>query len=153
MPLWIPLLLLTVSIGMIVVGMRQEGFATQGQGQAHFQFVRNQQAYATVALEIAETPEALQQGLMYRTSLAPSTGMLFRFQEEAPRSFWMRNTLISLDMLFLTANGTIITIHEKTQTQSDQSYSSTQPAQYGMELPAGTVQALGIRLGDRVQAL
>ncbi len=152
MPLWIPFLLLTVSIGMIVVGMRQEAFAIQGQHR-DFQFIRNQQPYATVALEIAETPEALQQGLMYRKFLAPNTGMLFRFQGEAPRSFWMRNTLISLDMLFLTADGTIITIHEKTQTQSDQSYASTQPAQYGMELPAGTVQALGIRLGDRVLGL
>jgi uncharacterized membrane protein (UPF0127 family) len=142
---------MAISIGMILTGMnmRKESFEVQ---RKQVELVRNT-PYATLSLEVADTPQALEKGLMYRTTLPPKTGMLFRFPGEAPRSFWMRNTLISLDMLFLKADGTIITIHENTQTQSDQNYPSTEPAQYGIELPAGSVRSLGIRLGDRVQGL
>lgn len=151
MSMWVVLGLMTILIGMIYAGtnMRNESFAMQ---YIQVELLRNA-PYATLSLEVADTPHALEKGLMYRTSLAPKTGMLFKFQGETPRSFWMRNTLIPLDMLFLKADGTIITIHENTQTQSDQTYPSTEPAQYGIELPAGTVKSLGIRLGDRVQGL
>ncbi len=105
--------------------------------------------YATISVEIARTSKELQNGLMYRTHLPENNGMLFVFPTESHQSFWMRNTLIPLDMLFLKEDGRIVTIHKTTKTQSDQQYPSSEPAKYGIELPAGTVGHLGIRLGDR----
>ena len=152
--MWVVLVLMGVAISMILAGVN-ETFQNQTeiQTQKTIQLTRGNQPYANLILEVADTPETLEKGLMFRTHLPPNTGMLFQFFSEAPRSFWMRNTLISLDMLFLKEDGRIITIHQNTQTQSDQNYPSTEPAKYGIELPAGTVKNLGIRLGDRAFGL
>ena len=147
--MWGFIVLMGIAIGMIVTGRRIETF----QNQKAIQLARGNQQYANLILEVADTPQSLEKGLMFRTHLPPNTGMLFQFPSEGPRSFWMRNTLISLDMLFLKEDGSIITIHQNTQTQSDQGYPSTEPAKYGIELPAGTVKTLGIRLGDRAFGL
>jgi len=66
----------------------------------------------TLSVELALTPQEQAKGLMYRTELADDSGMLFVFQGEAPRSFWMKNTLIPLDMIFIKRNGEILNIHQ-----------------------------------------
>src|SRR5262245_29812603 len=70
----------------------------------------SQQEIARFTVEVAETPETLKRGYMERPALAPNAGMLFIFQDVAPRAFWMMNTLIPLDMLFIAADGLIINI-------------------------------------------
>lgn len=101
-----------------------------------------------INIEIADTEYEQALGLMYRTSMAETEGMLFIFPAEEIRSFWMMNTLISLDMIFLDANKKIVTIHRNTITQSEQSYRSTKPAKYVLEVVAGFCDKYGIGVGD-----
>ena len=76
--------------------------------------------------------------------------MLFIFPHEEMQSFWMRNTFIPLDILFVNANYEIVTIHRDTETTSDQSYPSTEKAQYVVEVNAGYCDKYMIKEGDRI---
>ena len=109
---------------------------------------------ARFRVEVATTPEAWNRGLMDRSILAPDAGMLFIFPEAAPRSFWMMNTLIPLDMLFADSTGRIVNLHENTipcqPPRRCPPYSTTAPVQYVLEIAAGRARALGIRAGDRL---
>ena len=99
-------------------------------------------------IEIADTDYERQLGLMKRVSMEEKQGMLFIFPNEAMQSFWMRNTLISLDMIFINTNKEIVTIHKNTRVLSDQSYPSTAPAKYVLETVAGFTDKYGINTGD-----
>jgi len=101
-------------------------------------------------VELATAPAQLQQGLMFRQSLAPDAGMLFDFKTPSPVSMWMKNTWIPLDMLFIDMSGRIINIHERTVPGSLAPVSAAAPARAVLELNAGTAARLGIRPGDRV---
>jgi uncharacterized membrane protein (UPF0127 family) len=101
-------------------------------------------------VEYATTPDQLEKGLMHRTRLGEHEGMLFVFDSETPRSFWMRNTLIPLDMLFFNSNMELIKSWERVPPHSEEQRSSGAPAKYGLEVPAGTVARFGIQLGDRL---
>jgi len=101
-------------------------------------------------VELAETPAQLQQGLMFRPSLAPDAGMLFDFKAPTVATMWMRNTLIPLDMLFVDANGTIVNIQARTVPGSDAVISAGAPVRAVIELNGGTAARLGIAPGDRV---
>jgi len=103
-----------------------------------------------IDLEIADTDFDRQLGLMYRHSMEMNQGMLFIFPVQEPLSFWMRNTYISLDMIFVNADKKIVTIHKNTKTLSDQSYASTEQAQYVVEVLAGFSDKYSLKVGDRV---
>ena len=107
-------------------------------------------ARAEVALEIAATPEAQARGLMYRRTLADCRGMLFVFPAEAPHEFWMKNTFIPLDMIFIRADGRILRIAENTEPLSTKIIPSGGPAKGVLEVIAGTAKKYGIAPGDRV---
>jgi uncharacterized protein len=102
-------------------------------------------------VELATTPEQEEQGLMYRQRLAPDAGMLFDFNDTAPRAFWMKNTLIPLDMLFIASDGRIVDIHERAVPLSEDVIPSRVPARAVLELNGGTVSRLGIKIGDVVR--
>ncbi len=104
----------------------------------------------TFAVELALTPQQQAQGLMFRQSMAADAGMLFVGQREGVRNFWMRNTFIPLDMLFIKADGTIAHIAERTIPQSLDTVSSRVPVLAVLELNAGTANRLGIKTGDKV---
>ena len=91
------------------------------------------------------------QGLMYRRSLAPDRGMLFDFGRVEPVSMWMKNTYLSLDMLFIRPDGTIARIAADTEPLSTRTISSGEPVNGVLELPAGTAARLRIKAGDRVE--
>jgi len=108
----------------------------------------------TVGLEVADTPGKRERGLMNRTSLPEDNGMLFVFPSNGQRVFWMKNTLIPLDMVFVRANGTIANIeHADTEpgTPDDRlkRYRSSGPARYVVELNQGFTARRGINRGDR----
>jgi uncharacterized membrane protein (UPF0127 family) len=101
-------------------------------------------------VEIAATPAQMEQGLMFRRSLAPDAGMLFDYQAPSMAMMWMKNTLIPLDMLFVDAEGRIVNIHERAVPGSLATISAAAPVRAVIELNGGTAARLGIRPGDRV---
>lgn len=92
-----------------------------------------------------------QRGLMYRTELALDRGMLFSWNDERLRSFWMKNTCVPLDMLFIAADGTIVSILEQVPTLNTQPRRSGCPAQHVLEVNAGWAREHGVRPGQRVR--
>jgi len=102
------------------------------------------------SIELALSPEQQAQGLMFRRSLAADAGMLFDFGAARPASFWMRNTLIPLDMVFIDAEGHIADIHERAVPLSEDPIESKVPVRAVLEVNGGTVSRLGIKLGDVV---
>ncbi len=104
----------------------------------------------SVSVELAASDAARTRGLMYRTALGADRGMLFSWSREEPRSFWMRNTCIPLDMLFIAADGTIVGILEQVPTLNTLPRSVPCPAQHVLEVNAGWTRAHGIEPGQRV---
>ena len=95
-------------------------------------------------IEIAITPAQRSQGLMYRTELAANAGMLFHYGEPQIITMWMANTLIPLDMIFISADGRIVSIAERTVPESRATIPSEAPAIAVLEVPGGTADRLGI---------
>ncbi len=103
-------------------------------------------------VEVARTNVKRARGLMFRTRLAPDAGMLFVYERHGPVVMWMKNTLISLDMLFIAADGRIVRIAANTTPLSEKMISSGSPVRAVLELPAGTAARLGIAPGGRVRS-
>jgi uncharacterized membrane protein (UPF0127 family) len=103
-----------------------------------------------IDLEIADTEYERELGLMNRNEMKENQGMLFIFPDLSLRSFWMRNTLISLDMIFVNDQKKIVTIHKNTKILSDQSYPSSEPALYVVEVIAGYTDKHNIKVGDKI---
>ena len=102
-------------------------------------------------VEIVDTPEGRARGLMFRQSLADDAGMLFDFKEERPVSFWMMNTFIPLDMIFIRADGTIANVHVNAVPHDSTGIPSDGPVQFVLEIPGGRSVELGIDAGDTVE--
>jgi uncharacterized protein len=102
------------------------------------------------SVEMATTEEEKTTGLMYRKELPDGKGMLFDFSPEQQISMWMKNTYISLDMIFIRADGRILRIAENTEPHSTKIISSGGLAKGVLEVIAGTAQKYGIKPGDRV---
>lgn len=105
----------------------------------------------TFHVELALTPAQQMRGLMYRESMAADAGMLFVFPDEGTRHFWMKNTLIPLDMLFIAGDGRIVNIGANTVPLSEAGVSSTGPALAVLEINGGLSAMLGIHPGDLVK--
>ena len=102
------------------------------------------------SVELATTEQEKETGLMYRKELADGKGMLFDFTPEQEVSMWMKNTYISLDMIFIRADGRILRIAENTEPLSTKIIPSRGLAKGVLEVIAGTAQKYGIQPGDRV---
>jgi uncharacterized membrane protein (UPF0127 family) len=101
-------------------------------------------------VEVARSPDEQAQGLMFRAALAADEGMIFPFPRPRVASFWMRNTLIPLDMIFIRADGTIARIAANTVPHSEESISSGEPVAAVLEIKGGRAAELGISEGDLV---
>jgi uncharacterized membrane protein (UPF0127 family) len=102
------------------------------------------------SVELAVTDEQRAQGLMERRALPEGRGMLFKFEPDQTIAMWMHNTYISLDMIFIRADGRILRIAESTTPLSDRTISSGGPARGVLEVIAGTARKLGLAPGDQV---
>jgi hypothetical protein len=105
----------------------------------------------TIDIEVAATPEQQALGLMYRTSLADTKGMLFPYSEPRELTMWMRNTYIPLDMVFIRADGTVHRIEVRAEPLSERVISSGGPVTGVLELAGGAAERLGLKPGDTVR--
>ena len=101
-------------------------------------------------IELAITPAERALGLMYRRALPADAGMLFLYDKPQPLNMWMRNTFISLDMVFIGADGKVHRIESRTEPFSTQIISSEGYVQGVLELNAGTATSIGLKAGDEV---
>lgn len=101
-------------------------------------------------VEVASDGASQERGLMYRRSLAANAGMLFDFHQPVMTEFWMKNTYLPLDIVFIRPNGTISSITENAKPLSETLIPSTEPVRAVLEIKGGRAKALGIAPGDRV---
>jgi uncharacterized protein len=102
-------------------------------------------------VDVADTNESRQKGLMFVQDLADDAGMLFDFQQEREVSFWMRNTFIPLDMIFVGADGVIKTIHVNARPHDVTSIPSEVPVRFVLEIPGGRSVEIGLEPGDTME--
>ncbi|HEX3368017.1 MAG TPA: DUF192 domain-containing protein [Candidatus Cybelea sp.] len=110
---------------------------------------------ANLTLEVASTEAQRERGLMFRQSLAPHTGMIFLFERDEQMGFWMKNTLIPLDMVFVASDGTVRRVFADVpvvapNTPDDRIPQEQSRARYVIELPAGEAAADGIAAGVKL---
>ena len=110
----------------------------------------NGTARATVAVEVASTGPQRELGLMYRTHLDDSAGMIFVFPDAAPRNFWMHNTAIPLDMIFADADGRVTGIVANAEPYSDKLLGVEGNSEYVLEVNGGFCAKNGIKPGDKL---
>lgn len=101
-------------------------------------------------VELARTTQEQRTGMMFRRHVAKNTGMLFLFKEERERNFWMKNTLVSLDILFIRKNGVIHHIHPNAEINTLARISSDGAVSAVLEIGAGEAETLGLHVGDRI---
>lgn len=130
------------------------GNGTAGRPQSGLELmqirIRSAGAVHRFTVEVARSPEEQRIGMMFRTSVPKDRGMLFPYDPPQPVAFWMRNTLIPLDMVFIRADGTIARIATATPL-SDTPVPSGEPVAAVLEIRGGLAAELGIRPGDRVE--
>lgn len=127
---------------LMPVRSRAAALATEKLALAHRSFM----------VEIAKTDATRERGLMFRTHMAADHGMLFVYSDAAPRYFWMKNTLIPLDIIFFDAHKRLINVSANTppcKADPCPIYASTAPAKYVLELNAGMAAKLDLKPGDR----
>ncbi|MCS6986157.1 MAG: DUF192 domain-containing protein [Sphingomonadaceae bacterium] len=100
--------------------------------------------------EVASTPEAQAVGMMHRREVSPAAGMLFPFTPPRPAAFWMRNTLVALDILFIGPDGRVTGIVHRAQPLSERLHPSPGPVAAVLELKGGEAERIGLKVGDRV---
>jgi len=140
---------------MVLVGLSTSTFAQKavsdnGFALATIHLSPKSGDILSLVVEIADTSAGRAQGLMFRERLTDSDGMLFIWPDRAVRQFWMKNTPLSLDILFFDGDGVLIHIEESATPYSEQLISSLMPTRYVLELVAGDAERRQIALGDRL---
>jgi uncharacterized membrane protein (UPF0127 family)/preprotein translocase subunit SecG len=135
-------------------GMNKEtAFSFKKEGELSF-LSKDEKITSTIDIELAEDEEAQTLGLMYRTHLEEFQGMLFIFNRADIHSFWMKNTVLPLDIIFINDKREIIKIHKNTVPyQESPGYSSGKPALYVVEVNAGYCDKFDVKEGDKISYL
>ncbi len=134
---------------LLVVGALAGPAPARAAGKATLEIITRTGVHP-FAVELATNEAERARGLMFRKELPDGQGMLFDFEREEPVSFWMHNTYISLDMIFIRSDGRILSIAANTEPMSDKLVPSGGPVRAVLEVIAGTADKLGIAPGDRV---
>lgn len=103
-----------------------------------------------IDIEIADTPEKRETGLMFRDKMEQNQGMLFIFSTEEKQAFWMHNTVLPLDIIYVNSKMEIVHIAKNAKPYDDSSLPSVKPAQYVVEVNAGYCDKTGIKEGDKI---
>lgn len=120
-------------------------------GETQVTFLRENQEQINIIAEVASTPEERQIGLMFRETLEFDRGMIFVFPTSMERQFWMKDTLIPLDIIFVNGNKEIIKIHKNAiPNNTELRYPSEGPTKYAIEVNGGWTDFYDIREGDKV---
>lgn len=149
------LLISALILGTSCREVAQESIATQEfnftkEGELHLIKTATNDTIQSLDIEIADTDYDIQTGLMYRTSMKENQGMLFLFPEERDIAFYMRNTKISLDIIYLNDQQQIVDFKENTTPMDETPLPSAMPARYVLEINAGLSEKWGLDIGDRV---
>lgn len=126
------------------------GEAIPFREDGHLTFLRSGEPVTEIAIEIADSDSSRQRGLMQRTSLPEQSGMLFVFEREDLQSFWMSNTPLALDLIFVNRDSQIVDIDKYARPFSPDAIASDEPAQYVVEVPAGFADMHGLIEGERI---
>ena len=140
-----------LALTLLICATQQDVFAQQPQIIAPspvFLAIETQSGTERFIVEIADEQAEREVGLMFRDEMAQNQGMLFDFGTDRMVTMWMRNTPLSLDMVFIDRSGTIVRVAERTTPFSPAIISSGQPVRYVLELNAGVASTKGIRTGD-----
>jgi hypothetical protein len=121
------------------------------QGSLSFLRKKTFEVITTIDIEIANTEEKRMQGLMFRSSMSDSAGMLFTFPSETPQEFWMKNTIISLDIVYVNTKKEIVSIQKYAEPYSERPLPSYKPATYVVEVNAGFCDNHRIGEGDCIR--
>ena len=119
--------------------------------QKNIIFVKTKYTNTPFLVEIAKTPERRQKGLMGRNSLKPQSGMLFLYERPRRASFWMKNTVISLDVIFLSANGKILKIYHNAKPENLQIMSAGENVSAVLEINGNLAKTIKLEIGDCVK--
>ena len=113
--------------------------------------LRGDWGQARFSVEVADNAAERAKGLMGRPSMPIASGMLFVYHRTKPVSFWMRNTLIPLDMIFLDEDGVVVRVHHNARPHDEKPVNSGAPTRYVLEVKAGIAEALGIGAGSELR--
>jgi len=119
-------------------------------GELRFVEGKSTNVITTIDIEIADDDAERAQGLMFRDSMPENAGMLFLMETEEPQSFWMKNTILSLDIMFVNADRRIVSIHKNCKPYSLDQIESGKPAMYVVEVNAGYAERHGLKTGDLI---
>jgi uncharacterized protein len=121
------------------------------QGELKFLYGKNKKEIKSIDIEIASNDSSRMMGLMFRKSMEDTKGMLFIFPQSDMHSFWMKNTIMSLDIIFVNEDKEIVKIHKNTKPYSTESLPSGKPAIYVVEVIAGFTEKYGVKEGDKIE--
>jgi len=145
------------AVALALIALAPAGLRAQGQpaasaaaGLESLVIVSGSTRHA-FQVEVMRTPDQRAKGLMFRNYMPADRGMLFDFGASEPVAMWMQNTYISLDMLFIRADGTIARIAERTEPLSTRTIPSGEPVLSVLEINGGVSKQLGIKPGDKVE--
>jgi uncharacterized membrane protein (UPF0127 family) len=122
----------------------------QKEGELSFLSSETGEVIKKIDIEKADNDMERAFGLMYRRSMDENQGMLFLFEENEQQAFWMKNTFIPLDILFLDENQVVTTIHKNTKPMSEASLPSDGAAKYVVEVVGGFTDKFGVKVGDKI---
>ena len=145
------IVLATIMLAFMASGCLAKDNSEQGQYNRKLSVIRGDTPVADLNVEVADTVEKRTIGLMFRKTMPENAGMLFLFEDESVRSFWMRNTLIPLDMIFINRAGVIVHIHENAKPHDESRVPSVHPVSQVLEINGGRAAELEIRPGDRIE--
>ena len=147
---WIVVIILVI-VAVLAAAYYFSTHAASNEQGSRVDFIGANGNTSTVYVEVADTPDKEQRGLMYRTSLDPDRGMLFIFDGDGQRSFWMQNTPLPLDMVFVNSKYEIVDINRNATPYSTTTYTAQLPCKYVVEVNGGYCDAHGIGIGDGIK--
>lgn len=119
-------------------------------GELRFMKSQDNSVISTINIEVADDDAEREQGLMYRDAMAENEGMLFLMREEEMQSFWMKNTILPLDIMYVDSERRIVSIHKNCKPYSLDQIGSVKPAIYVVEVVAGYTEKYNIKVGDQI---